>query len=236
MTIDRLELIIDILAVGLVVISASLHEFGHAFAAHCCGDDTAKEQGRLTINPLAHIDPFGSVLLPLLLVVSGFGYMAYARPVPYNPNRLRNPRRDEVIVAAAGPISNLLQALVGALLYRLSLTMLYGDAQWPYYLYFLETAPISWLPLALQLYVQVNCSLAFFNLLPIPPLDGSKLLSPLFKTPKARRWWYEVQRYALPVTFALIWLAPEVLGVDPIGWVLDMTAGRLGDALLGWSL
>ena len=226
MTIDRLELIIDILAVGLVVISASLHEFGHAFAAHCCGDDTAKEQGRLTINPLAHIDPFGSVLLPLLLVVSGFGYMAYAKPVPYNPNRLRNPRRDEVIVAAAGPISNLLQALVGALLYRLSLTMLYGDAQWPYYLYFLETAPISWLPLALQLYVQVNCSLAFFNLLPIPPLDGSSIFA--FFCPKEHLpTYYKIQQYALPIFMIVIIVLPYVLHVNPIGIYLDATAGNI---------
>lgn len=235
MSMNRLEIIIDLLAVGLVVISASLHEFGHAFAAHCCGDDTAKEQGRLTVNPLAHIDPFGSVLLPLLLVVSGFGYMAYAKPVPYNPYRLKHPRRDEVIVAVAGPVSNLLQATVGALAYRLCLKMLYGDMAMPQYFYYLGIEPSAWLPLALQIYVQVNCSLAFFNLLPVPPLDGSKLLSPLFRTEQSRRWWYQVQRYALPVTFALIWLAPQFLGVDPIGWVLDMTAGNLGDLLLGWS-
>ena len=236
MSIDWIELAIDLLAVGLVVISASLHEFGHAFAAHCCGDDTAKEQGRLTINPLAHIDLFGSVLLPFLLVMSGFGYMAYAKPVPYNPYRLKNPRRDEVIVAVAGPVANVLQALVGAVLYHVCLKVMYGDASAPLYFYFIGSDPLAWLPLALQVYIQVNCSLAFFNLLPIPPLDGSKLLSPLFKTPEARRWWYQVQRYALPVTFALIWLGPRVLGIDPIGWVLDMTAGRLSDVLLGWSL
>ena len=236
MSIDWIELAIDLLAVGLVVISASLHEFGHAFAAYCCGDDTAKEQGRLTINPLAHIDPFGSVLLPFLLVMSGFGYMAYAKPVPYNPYRLKNPRRDEVIVAVAGPVANVLQALVGAVLYHVCLKVMYGDASAPLYFYFIGSDPLAWLPLALQVYIQVNCSLAFFNLLPIPPLDGSKLLSPLFKTPEARRWWYQVQRYALPVTFALIWLGPRVLGIDPIGWVLDMTAGRLSDVLLGWSL
>ena len=131
MSIDWIELAIDLLAVGLVVISASLHEFGHAFAAHCCGDDTAKEQGRLTINPLAHIDPFGSVLLPFLLVMSGFGYMAYAKPVPYNPYRLKNPRRDEVIVAVAGPVANVLQALVGAVLYHVCLKVMYGDASAP---------------------------------------------------------------------------------------------------------
>lgn len=228
-----ITLAVRVVAVFLVVVSASLHEFGHALAAHLCGDDTAKEEGRLTINPLAHIDPFGSVILPLLLVFSGYGYMAYAKPVPYDPRRLRDARRDELIVAVAGPLANIAQAVAGAAAYRIAMLAAFGGAI-PYYLYDVGTNPLSWLLLTLQLYIQVNCSLAFFNLLPIPPLDGSKLLSPLFRGPKARQAWYTVQHYALPVTLALIWLLPRFAGVDPIGAWLDLTAGRLETLLLGW--
>ena len=230
---DRIDLLIRILAVILVMCSASIHEFGHAYMAHLLGDDTAKEQGRMTINPLAHIDPFGSVLLPLLLSLTGSGYLAYAKPVPYNPNRLRRPQRDDALVALAGPLANILQALVGALAYRVCLMALYHDASNPYYLYYLDSDPVSWLPLALQLYVQVNCSLAFFNLLPLPPLDGSKLIIPFLKG-DARRTYYQIQHYALPITFALIWLLPDFLGIDPLGMWIDLTAGNLETILLGW--
>lgn len=235
MSFELIDLVVMLLAVTLVTISASFHEFGHAYAAYRCGDATAKEQGRMTVNPWAHIDPFGSVLLPLILVASGFGYLAYAKPVPYNPNRLRNRQRDEVIVALAGPAANLLQAIVGAVLYRVCLQVMYGDANQPYYLMYLTSNASAWLPFALQLYVQVNCSLAFFNLLPLPPLDGSKVILPLLKG-DARRWYYEVQHYALPVTLALVWLAPMVLHIDPIGMWIDLTAGRLSDLLLGWPI
>jgi Zn-dependent protease len=231
---DMIDIAIKLLAVGLVIISASFHEFGHAYAAHRCGDNTAKEAGRMTANPLAHIDPFGSVLLPVLCVMSGFGYLAYAKPVPYNPWRLRHPERDEVIVAIAGPAANIIQALVGALAYHACLRIMYGTPEWPYYLYYLEADVLSWLPLALQLYIQVNCSLAFFNLLPIPPLDGSKLLLPFFKG-ASRDLYYQIQRYALPLTMALIWFGPEILGIDPIGAWLDFTAGNLSDFLMGWA-
>lgn len=231
---DTIELLVRLLAIALVIISASMHEFGHAYAAHLCGDDTAKERGRMTINPLAHIDLFGSVILPLILVLSGSGYLAFAKPVPYNRNRLRNPGRDDVIVALAGPLMNILQAVAGALAFHACLTLLYGNDASPYYLYLIERHPASWIPLALQLYVQVNCSLAFFNLLPIPPLDGSKLLIPFFKG-DARRIYDTIQGYALPVTMILIWIAPRY-GIDPIGWWLDLTAGRLEALLLGWSL
>ena len=225
------QFIINLLAVLLVTFSASIHEFGHAMAAHLCGDDTAKEAGSLTINPLAHIDPFGSVVMPLLLVMSGLGYMAYAKPVPYNPYRLKNPQRDEAIVALAGPASNIAQALVGALLYHLLAMLLFGvdgqaslDSPLKMVLY--------WLVLLTSAYVQINCSLAFFNLLPIPPLDGSKIISPFFKG-ESRRIYYQIQQYAFPVTLAVIFLLPTVLHIDPIGWYLNVTAGNLGDLLLG---
>lgn len=229
---DPLDLAIRGIAVALIVLSASLHEFGHAYAAYRCGDSTAKERGRLTINPLAHIDPFGSVVLPLILMLSGMGYMAYAKPVPYNPYRLRNPQRDELIVAFAGPAANILQAAVAAIVYRLGLSLVYG-VDMPMYLSYVPGSPLAWLFLVLQLYIQVNCSLALFNLLPIPPLDGSSILSFFFRGEK-RSLYYHIQRYALPITLVLIWILPEFTGIDPVGWWLDGTAGRLETFLLGW--
>lgn len=233
MTDSQLDLVLDILAVALVILSSSLHEFGHAFAAYRCGDPTAKEQGRLTVNPLAHIDPFGSVLLPLLLVLSGGGYIAYAKPVPYDPRRLRNPRRDEVIVAFAGPLANIAQAVVGALAFHALVALIDGSQGAALRQSYFEQGAVWWALNLVIMYVQVNCSLAFFNLLPIPPLDGSSIISPLL-TGKARMTYYQIQRYALPVTLALIWVVPRLTGINPIGWWLDLTAGNLARLLLGW--
>ena len=107
-------------SVALVMLSAIVHEVAHGWVAYKLGDPTAKQAGRLTLNPLAHLDPVGSVLLPLLMAWIGGPVFAFAKPVPYNPYNLRNPRRDEVLVALAGPASNLLQALVGAVAFRLA--------------------------------------------------------------------------------------------------------------------
>lgn len=227
------QILPQLLAIAMVIISASLHEFGHAFAAYRCGDPTAKEQGRLTINPLAHIDPVGSVLLPVLMVLTSGSYIAFAKPVPYNPNRLRNPKRDEVVVAFAGPAANIAQAVVGAIVFRVLLTLAYGPGDAGLVAYYYDEGPLSWLVYAAQLYVVVNCSLAFFNLLPLPPLDGSAIISPLLSG-DALRIYYQVQRYALPITLAVIWILPRFTGIDPVGWWLDLTAGNLARLLLGW--
>lgn len=231
MSVERV--ITSLIAVVLVTLSSSLHEFGHAYAAYHCGDPTAKEQGRLTVNPLAHIDPFGSVLLPLLLIFTSGSYIAFAKPVPYDPRRLRNPRRDEVIVAFAGPLANIFQATIGALCVRGLLWWLEGADAATIMAVSSHEGPIWWLLYVLQVYVYINCSLAFFNLLPLPPLDGSAIISPLLSG-KARVAYYQVQRYALPITLAVIWLLPRFTGIDPVGWWLSMTAGNLASFLLGW--
>ena len=213
------------LSIVLVMLSASVHEFGHAFAAHKLGDDTAKRQGRLTLNPAAHLDPVGSVMLPLIMGIAGGPVFAFAKPVPYNPRNLRNPRRDEVLVAFAGPITNLLQACVGAvachILWEVAFESIYsgGHAFWVYTLF--------------STYVYVNCCLAFFNLIPLPPLDGSSIIAPLLSD-KALHSYYKIQAYSLPILFACLYLVPRVLGFDPLDIYLDFTAGRLADLLLGW--
>lgn len=214
------------ITVGLVILSASVHEFGHAIAAYRLGDDTAKRQGRLTLNPLSHIDTFGSLVLPLLMGLAGGPVFAFAKPVPYNPNRLRNPRRDEVLVAFAGPATNILQAAVGALVANLiwhnSVREIVsgGFAYWAY--------------VVASTYVYVNCTLAFFNLIPLPPLDGSSIIFPLLKG-EAQRKYYVVQRYSMPILMILLYVLPGFVGFDPLGVYLDVTAGNLAGVLLGWS-
>lgn len=219
------RIIVMAASVVLVMVSASIHEFGHAFAAYKLGDDTAKRAGRLTLNPLAHIDRFGSLILPLIMGLAGGPIFAFAKPVPYNPNRLRNPRRDEVIVAFAGPLTNIIQAVLGAivcrLLWRTAFSFIAGNVV-GYWLYTIATT-----------YVYVNCSLAFFNLIPLPPLDGSSIISPLLKG-EARRIYYKIQHYSMPILMIALYILPSMLRIDPVGMYLDLTADNLAQLLLGW--
>ena len=221
------------ITVALVMFSAVVHEVAHGFVAHLCGDDTAKEAGRLTLNPAKHLDPVGSVVLPLLMALAGGGVFAFAKPVPYNPWRLKNRRVDEVLVALAGPASNLAQALVGAGLANL----VWGAVEASPSLYYSPLVPglgMGWLALLYMLlvtYVQVNLMLCFFNLIPLPPLDGSKIVC-MFLSGEALERYYEVQRYSMVVLIALFFILPR-LGLDPVGWYLDLTAYNLAGLLLG---
>lgn len=225
---DTLERLASIaLTVLLVMFSAIVHEVAHGLAALACGDPTAKEHGRLTLNPAAHLDGFGSVLLPLVMALLGGPVFAFAKPVPYNPHRLRDPRRDELVVALAGPASNLLQALLGAGVLHLAwepLTsaVLAGS---------LSIEVFGWIYTALYTYVAVNLVLCFFNLIPIPPLDGSKVVL-YFLSGEARASYYRLQQYAMPILIVVLYLVPSMLRVDPVGMYLDATAYRLLDLLL----
>ena len=210
-----------VLPVLLVALSASFHEFAHGYVAYRCGDSTAKEQGRLTLNPLAHIDPFGSVLLPLLMSLSGLGVVfAFAKPVPVDYSRLRRGDRDAVAVALAGPGANLIQAVLGAILWRLLVLGLRDGLALP-----------PELGYVLSMYVLINLNLMFFNLIPLPPLDGSKVIGPLLP-PKARLAYLRFQPYAIFVLMVVLYLLPHILGFDVLGMYLDATAGRLYDLLL----
>ncbi len=207
------------------MLSATVHEVAHGYAALRCGDATAKEAGRLSLNPKAHIDGFGSVALPLLMALMGGPMFAFAKPVPYNPRRLKNPERDEVIVALAGPASNIAQALLGAALFA---------GVWAARQAIVSTAGsvvLLWVVQVFTSYIYVNLSLAFFNLIPFPPLDGSKVVMPLLKG-EARERYYRVQAYAMPVLIGVLYVLPSFLGIDPVGAYLDFTAGNLYDLLL----
>ena len=209
------RLVTVVVTVLLLVFSAIVHEVAHGWVALRLGDTTARDAGRLTLDPRAHLDGFGSVVLPVVLALMGMPVIGFARPVPYDPSRLRHPRRDELLVALAGPASNLLQALLGALALRLVLAV--------------ASAPA--LVFVLSTYIAVNVSLAFFNLVPLPPLDGSKVVL-YFLRGRARQRYYELQRWSMLILLVALVLVPEVLRFDPLGWYLSVTASPV----LSWLL
>ena len=213
-----------VVSIVLFIIALSVHEAAHAFVAYRCGDTTAKDQGRLTLNPLAHIDPIGTVLLPFVLsLASGYSF-GWARPVPYNPYNLRNRRRDEFLVAVAGPISNLLQAFLGTIALALVHFVVYSHLT--------SSASVAyWSVFTLYIYIYLNCMLAFFNLIPLPPLDGSKIFT-VFLEGEALQRYYELQRYSMAILFAVLFLLPRVIGVDLIDMYLDVTANSLFNLLI----
>ena len=216
--------------VVLVAFSAIVHECAHGWMAYKLGDPTAKEQGRLTLNPLAHIDPFGSIIIPLLMALVGGPMFAFAKPVPFNPRRLRNPERDEALVALAGPASNILQAIAGDVILWLVVTI--SDQM---ILSGIDVLDASNVIVGLLVnYMYVNLTLAFFNLIPIPPLDGSKLISPLLHG-EARKYYNYVQLYGMPILILVVYVLPRFIGIDIIGWYLDLTVGNVFNLLLFWT-
>ncbi len=216
-------LLID--AVALIV-GIVIHESAHALAAYMLGDKTARSRGRVSLNPLAHIDPFGTVLLPLLMLAAGGPVFAFAKPVPVYLNNLKHPKRDELLVALAGPLSNVLLALAGALIGYVLLPLLAGQAAMSL-LYYLFSFFMT--------FIVVNLSLAFFNLIPLPPLDGSSILVPFLKG-KALREYYRIQQYAMPILLVILYLLPTVLHIDIIGMYFDITVYPLAQGLTSFMV
>jgi Zn-dependent protease len=184
----------------MLLVGLPVHEFSHALAAFRLGDGTAKLFGRLTLNPLAHFDPVGGSLLALTFIGSaatgtpiGFGW---AKPTPVNPLNLEGGRRGEAIVAAAGPVSNLILAIAGAI----PLRFMYAN---PHLI-----GQFTLVAMVLDLFVQINILLMIFNLIPIPPLDGSKVLFAFLD----RRTEYQIrpilEQYGFFILFALLFLPP----------------------------
>ncbi len=141
----------------IIIMSAIFHEYAHAWAAFALGDPTAKRAGRLTLNPIAHMDPFGTVILPLILLFTGGIFIGYAKPVPFNPYNLKDQKYGIAKVAIAGPLSNFIIAFIFSMVLRF------------------VNLPNVW-TIFVSLIIYVNIILGLFNLIPIPPLDGSKLL------------------------------------------------------------
>ena len=204
----------------ILLVSITFHEFAHAWSASELGDDTARRMGRLTLNPIAHLDPVGTLMM-VFTAISGWG-IGWGKPVPVNPYNLRgDPRVSMGLTSAAGPFSNLILATLAAIPLRLGLPM--------------PDLLVSFLLFA----VFINVGLMLFNLIPLPPLDGFSVVQGLlatFRTRWAYEWGNKLDRLApygpmlLMVLLALGWFT----FLDPLGWLMGGPAQAISSLLLGW--
>jgi Zn-dependent protease len=173
-----------------LLLSIPVHEFFHAYAASRLGDSTPEYQGRLTLNPLAHLDPLGTLLI-FVLLISGLPGIGWGKPVQFNPFNLRNPRRDAAIISLAGPASNFGQALIYGVIYYLVPTQ-FNEFFEPF--------------------IYVNFLLGFFNLIPIPPLDGFKVVNGILPV-KLSYSWQSLERYGVLLLLVLIFVGSPILSL-----------------------
>lgn len=191
------------LVLAVIVPSIVLHEVAHGWTALRFGDDTAKRAGRLTLNPIRHIDPFGTVLLPAILAFTTGSAFGYAKPVPVVPARMRRPRDHGLLVSLAGPAANVILAVLAAVVLR-QVTSATNVA----------VIDIVWR------FGVINAILAAFNLLPIPPLDGSALVERVLPRRYLPRW-RQIRQYSMAILLVLVLLLPQVLGTV-FGWAVDL--------------
>ena len=203
-----------IFALVVLLFSAILHEISHGFSAKLQGDNTAEAAGRLTLNPLPHLDFFGSIILPLILALPAlFGapvfIIGWAKPVPFNPNNLRNKRWGPALVALAGPLTNFFIAIFFGAVLRIS--------------YLFSGLPLTF-NIFLMVIIWINLLLAVFNLIPIPPLDGSKLLFSLFPLSWAKvEIWLE--RYGFVLLLFFVFFGFDLI-LPPILFLFNLIAGQ----------
>jgi Zn-dependent protease len=188
-----------IISLFVVLFAITIHEASHGWAAYKMGDPTAHALGRITLNPIAHIDPIGTILLPVILIIMGAPPFGWAKPVPVNPLNLRNPRRDNLLISAAGPLSNFSVALVAFILLQM-LKLANPDV-----LLMRGGTPSLGNGLFLILYytILINVILAVFNLIPIPPLDGSGVLMGLISEEAAQKY-EQIRPYGFIILILLI--------------------------------
>ncbi len=204
----------------MLLVALPIHEFSHALSAYRLGDGTAKLFGRLTLNPIVHFDPVGGTLLILTLLVPGsFLVFGWAKPTPVNPMNLRGGRRSDAIVAFAGPLSNLVLAAAAAIPFR----VIIGTG--------VDVPDL--IPLLIYLFIQINIVLMIFNLIPLPPLDGSHVLLALVDPETSWRLRAVLQQYGSIILLALIFV-PAVTGLpSPLGIIFDVVARPIISLLTG---
>lgn len=197
---------IEIFQIIVLIFSAVIHEYLHGFVAHRLGDNTAKDAGRLTINPLAHLEWFGSLFLPLMMVLSQMPFLiAWAKPVPYNPFNLRDKKYGEAKVALAGPMANLAIAL--------------------FFGFCLKVMPFFSLTFSglLGIIIYINLLLMVFNLLPLPPLDGSKILA-TFLPERLREKYLHMERFGFILVIFVVMLFGGIIS-GPVNFLFKLIAG-----------
>ena len=183
-----------ITVLGIILVSMTLHEAMHAFMSYWLGDDTAKAQGRLTLNPLKHIDPFMTILLPLLLAIAGGPIFGGAKPVPFNPHRVKYDEWGAALVALAGPLTNFIIAF-----------LLFGIMA------VFNLSPLEGAGSVMMLAIAINLGFFVFNMLPIPPLDGSRVLYAL--APEfVRRGMEMIEQFGIILVFAIVLLSGGMIG------------------------
>ncbi len=219
---DAQNLLLYAIQFAVIVPAIVFHEVSHGYVAFLLGDTTAKDRGRLSLNPLKHIDPFGTILLPILMIATiGFGF-GYAKPVPVNPRSFKDFRKGMFLTGIAGPTTNLILAFLGGVAVRgmgfLPAALLDG---WLAYVWF-----------AFYYFVVINLVLMFFNLIPLPPLDGSRVL-PLFLSDQAMHTYAKVERYGFFILIALVFIGPRLFGFDPIDGYFSVTVDPLLRLLTG---
>jgi Zn-dependent protease len=212
----ELLLALGIVLAVMLLVAFPFHEFAHALAAYRLGDSTARLFGRLTLDPRVHFDPVGGIMLIVSVLFFGFGF-GWAKPTPVNPLNLRGGRWGEAIVSAAGPLSNLVLAIAGAL---------------PLRYIFATGMDIPVLELALELFVQINLILMVFNLIPVPPLDGSKVLFAFMDPRTAWRVRPVLEQYGMLILFALV-LFPIFRGESLLGVIYGAILDPLFHLLTG---
>ncbi len=219
--------VISYIIMGFALLFAiTVHEASHGWAANKLGDPTAYSLGRVTLNPIAHIDPIGTIIFPLILILMGAPPFGWAKPVPVNPLNLRNPRKDNLWISAAGPASNLSVAAISLIVivilklinpnvgYFLRVS-LFGASGLPKGFY-----PLEGLALILYFIVYINCLLAVFNLIPIPPLDGSGILMGFLSEEAAQRY-DRIRPFGFIILLALIYIGLLRIVMLPISMIIN---------------
>jgi len=197
---------LEIFSLIVLILSATIHEYMHGFVANQLGDPTAKNAGRLSLNPIRHLELFGSVLLPLSLLLVGSPFLfAWAKPVPYNPNNLRDRKYGDAKVAAAGPLANLVMAVLFAAVFR-----------------FLD--PASMFSYLVSEIIIINLILMIFNLVPIPPLDGSKILACFLPAKWRNKLLYLDSRVSMILVLVFVFFGFQFI-TPLIYWIFSLLTG-----------
>jgi len=205
-----MDILLILIQAFVILFAITIHEAAHAWTAAKLGDPTAAALGRASLNPLVHIDPIGTVLFPLILILFKMPVFGWAKPVPYNPYNLRHPRKGGLWISFAGPISNILTATAAVLLFRVFKLVAAGVPESS-----LLAKPLTGIGTVLFVTALINISLAIFNLIPIPPLDGSGILAGLLSERAAAKY-ERIRPYGFLILIALMYSGVLTLIFSPV--------------------